>query len=177
MDHFHTPHLEARRLQADDLPQLLRMNGNPEVMKTLGGVRDEDATRAFLEESLAHWDTYSFGVYTLWTRPDKHFAGRCGLRHVAPEGVDEVEVHLGLMPDCWGRGFGTEVVRSLVHIGFTHLPLESIIAFTLCTNLASQHVMEKAGFRYEKDFVYKGMPHVLTRLRREEALRNHATAS
>ena len=38
-----------------------------------------------------------------------------------------------------------------------------MIAYTLPDNLASRRVMEKAGFAYEREIQWVGMPHVLYR--------------
>ena len=43
-----------------------------------------------------------------------------------------------------------------------------LVCFTLPTNRASQHVMEKVGFRYERDGLYKNLPHVFYRLTVEQ---------
>ena len=39
------------------------------------------------------------------------------------------------------------------------------VSFTLPDNVASRRVMEKLGFRFERDTPYAGLPHVLYRLR------------
>jgi hypothetical protein len=42
--------------------------------------------------------------------------------------------------------------------------LADVVCLTLPTNRASQRVMEKAGFGYERDVVHTGLPHVLYRI-------------
>jgi RimJ/RimL family protein N-acetyltransferase len=37
------------------------------------------------------------------------------------------------------------------------------VSFTLPNNLASRRVMDKAGFRYERNFIHANLPHVLYR--------------
>jgi [ribosomal protein S5]-alanine N-acetyltransferase len=39
------------------------------------------------------------------------------------------------------------------------------VAFTLPDNVASRRVMEKVGFRYEREVEHVDLPHVLYRLR------------
>ncbi len=51
-----------------------------------------------------------------------------------------------------------------MRVAFTELHLPEIVCFTLPTNRASQRVMQKAGFRYERDLIYKDLPHVIYRL-------------
>jgi RimJ/RimL family protein N-acetyltransferase len=67
------------------------------------------------------------------------------------------------MPDFWGHGLATELAHAFVEIGFETLRLPELIALTLTTNAKSRRVMEKAGFRYERDVVKMDMPHILCR--------------
>ena len=39
-----------------------------------------------------------------------------------------------------------------------------IVSFALPTNRASRRVMEKVGFKYERDILHLNLPHVLYRL-------------
>ena len=89
--------------------------------------------------------------------------GRAILRHLDVGGVDEIEIGYGFMPDYWGRGLATEVAHALVAMGRDQLHLPSVVAITTPANLASQHVMQKAGLAYERDIVHAGVPHVLFR--------------
>jgi RimJ/RimL family protein N-acetyltransferase len=59
-------------------------------------------------------------------------------------------------------------------IGFQHLGLDSIGAWTLPANLASQRVMAKLGFRYECDTVFRGLSHRFFRLDRCDCRPLHA---
>jgi len=69
------------------------------------------------------------------------------------------------MPEYWGRGLATEVARACVKIGFERLGVKTLVAITTPENLASQHVMRKAGLVYERDIVHAGVPHRLFRTR------------
>jgi RimJ/RimL family protein N-acetyltransferase len=51
-----------------------------------------------------------------------------------------------------------------VRVGFELLNLSHLVSFTLPTNIASQRVMQKAGFRFERDIALANSPHVLYRL-------------
>src|SRR5262249_60824821 len=161
IDSFTTDRLAAERLRADHFENLCRMDGDARVMATLNGVRTAEQTRKYLDTNLAHWDRHGFGLWVFRDRADGRYAGRGGLRHVAVEGRDEVEVSYALMPDFWGRGLATEIARASVAIAFGPLGLAELVCFTLPTNRASQRVMVKAGFRYEGDITHAGLPHVL----------------
>ena len=51
--------------------------------------------------------------------------------------------------EYWGRGIMTEAVRQLCEHVFTHTDILRIFAEPFAHNIASQRVLEKAGFQYE----------------------------
>ena len=53
-------------------------------------------------------------------------------------------------------------------MAFEQLGMTDVACFTLTTNRASQRVMEKVGFEYERDIVHAGLPHVLCRITASE---------
>jgi len=156
----------AERVTAAHWLDLRRMDENEAFMALLGGVRDTAGTVAYLEMNVKHWADHGFGMWMLRERASSAIVGRAILRHLAVEGVDEVEVGYGFMPEYWGRGLATEIAQACVRIGFEQLGLFSLVAITTPTNLGSQRVMTKAGLAYERDIVHAGIPHVLFRTRR-----------
>jgi ribosomal-protein-alanine N-acetyltransferase len=79
-------------------------------------------------------------------------------------GNDEVELAYALMTEYWGQGLATEMVEAILAVVFEKLDITNLVCFALTTNRASQRVMEKAGFEYERDVVHAGLPHVLYRI-------------
>jgi [ribosomal protein S5]-alanine N-acetyltransferase len=107
IDTFQTERLVAERLRDDHLGILTEMHKDPRVMATLGGVRSEEQSRLFHEESLGQWDRHGHGLWVLRDRTDGRFVGRGGIRHVTLGDVDEVEIAYALMSEYWGRGLAT----------------------------------------------------------------------
>jgi RimJ/RimL family protein N-acetyltransferase len=70
------------------------------------------------------------------------------------------------MPEVWGRGLATDACRAFIEIGFGHYAFDELVATTLTTNAASENVMKKCGFTYDRTFVNQWGPHVLYRLAR-----------
>lgn len=165
---FCTDHLIATRLRAEDFDELCNMHRDPRVMATLGGLRSTEQTRRFLHENLDHWERHGYGLWVFRDKVDGRFVGRGGLRKVTVGGSNEVEVAYAVMAEFWGQGVATEMAVASLQIGFTQLGMRDIVAFTLPTNHASRRVMEKVGFRYERDIIHVGLPHVLYRIRRED---------
>lgn len=166
-----TERFELRRPTAGDLDDLVRMHLDPRMMQTLGGLRSADQSREDLARMMAHWDEHGFGLYFVHGRSG--FLGRAGVKRVFVGGRDEVEVGYSIVADAWGRGLATEAARRLVRVGFEDLGLTELVSFTLPGNAASRRVMEKAGFRYERDGTYADLPHVFYRLHSPSDLHTH----
>ncbi|MFP6630358.1 MAG: GNAT family N-acetyltransferase [Myxococcota bacterium] len=164
LDELRTERLLLRRPAATDYADLLRMHSDPEVMATLGGVRGEAVTDRYLREMIAHWDSQAFGYWMAHDPETGAFAGRAGLRLMVVAGQPEIELGYGFLSDYWGRGIATEAAAAIVRVGFESVGTRDLVCFTETTNDRSQRVMEKAGFRYEKDFVYADITHRLYRL-------------
>lgn len=161
---LHTSRLFAERPRAEHLADICVMHQDPQVMATLGGIRSIETTRQLFERWMQHWEQYGYGVYVWRTRTDGCFVGRAGLLHVHVGGNCEVELLYALQTVFWGKGLATELAHTLVHLGFEHIGLKDMVCFTLPTNHASQRVMQKVGFRYERDIVHADLPHVFCRL-------------
>lgn len=159
-----TPRLLAERLQEKHFEMLCRMHQNPSVMATLGGLRSAEQTREFLSDNLDHWRQHGYGLWVFTAKADGRFVGRSGLRHVHVAGNEELELAYALDAAFWGQGLATEMARGILDVGSKSFNRSSIVCFTLTSNRASQRVMGKLGFHYERDFVRGNQPHVLYRL-------------
>ena len=165
LDTFSTPRLRAERLTPQHRDEITRMHRDPAVMATLGGVRDDAQTEAYLTRNLKHWDDYGFGLWIVRDAADGRVAGRAVVRHLLLEGTDEVEVGYGFYQGWWGRGLATEIARACVEIGFTRLGRASLVALTLPTNLRSQRVLTKVGLSFDREIDHEGSRHALFRSR------------
>jgi ribosomal-protein-alanine N-acetyltransferase len=164
LEQLRTDRLILERLRAEHRDDLGRLHRDPRVAATLGGVRSEEETARILTACVQHWEEHGFGLWAVRDRRTDQFAGRGGLKHTHIGGRDEVEVAYALLPQYWGQGVATELAVESVRVGFELLHLPDLVCFTLTTNRASLRVMERAGFRYERDMVHAGLPHVFYRL-------------
>jgi RimJ/RimL family protein N-acetyltransferase len=139
-----TERLTLTPLAESDLPHLVALNGDPEVMRYITGramTPDEVAAElpSLLDsEGLRLWSGYdadgSFaGVWFLSADPDDPDAGELGWR---------------LPRSAWGRGLAVEGARALVGHGFATLGLGRLWAETMGVNTRSRRVMERLGMRH-----------------------------
>ena len=162
-EEFTVSGLVARRVQSTDLEDLRRVDSDPRVMETLGGVRDRDATAADLNYDLEHWDRHGFGVYLIKSARGEP-VGRGGLRCRTLLGRPEVEVAFSLRPMWWGRGHGTALARRLAELAQDSHLSESLVATVEPANLASIRVLEKLGFTADGQLQRAGTTMTLYRL-------------
>lgn len=101
----------------------------------------------------------------LWRdKKNKKFIGRAGLKSILLDNKNEVELGYTIRPEYWGNGIAVEMSLIAIELAFNRLSLSELICFTGVQNYQSLSVMQKLGFHYEKDFVYRDMPHKLYRL-------------
>ncbi len=160
---FDTKRLHAERLQQDHFEFIHKMNRDERIMAHLGGPRSHKQTSEYMEQNLAHWEQYGYGIWILRQRVTGIFTGRGGLRNTVLAGKDEVEVAYGLLPEFWNMGLATEFVEAVVRIGFSEMRLSSLACITRQSNTASLRVLEKTDFLFERNIIYQGKPHMLFR--------------
>ncbi|MFQ6172430.1 GNAT family N-acetyltransferase [Oryzobacter sp. R7] len=69
-----------------------------------------------------------------------------GTGHVRAEGL----LGWNVAPGCWGRGFATQIARTLLEVAFDELRLHRVTAGCFADNTASWRVMERVGMRREQ---------------------------
>lgn len=153
MQDFATARLNAARLSPGDLPDLVALHLDAEVSRYLGGVRTPEATAAYLGVNLRHWTDHGFGLWTLRTA-EGAFVGRAGLRYIDLEGVRELEIAYTLTRNVWSQGLGSEIADVLVNIWKTRIPEPSLVGVVMKGHAASEGVLLKTGFAYERAAVF-----------------------
>lgn len=162
---FVTERLFAKKVTANDLEKFLLMHTHEEVMRTLGGIRNEEQSLDNLNWNLKQWEENGFGLWMFYLKGTQEWIGRGGLRRIEIDKCKEVEVGYALMPKFWNQGLATEITKACLEIAFEILRLNDVVCFTWTTNKASQRVMEKCGFIYERNFMHADLPHVLYRIK------------
>ncbi|HSO97560.1 MAG TPA: GNAT family N-acetyltransferase [Solirubrobacteraceae bacterium] len=148
-----TERLALDRVTPDDEPGLSRIFRDPLVAATLSETGAPPSAAQLHERhaaKLAHWERFGFGVWVVRDRVSRDILGQGGLQHAFAKGLDDIEVGWTIAPERWGEGLATEVALASVETAFGALALPRVIALTTAENTASQRVMEKAGFRFER---------------------------
>jgi ribosomal-protein-alanine N-acetyltransferase len=148
-----TERLRLRPFGAADDDLLYTLYGDDRVMsiRKIGPqtrTQSDDQLRGIVD----HWDRRGFGVWAVFDKADGAFLGECGLREIRPGDGEAIELTYGLAPEAWGRGLGSEAGRAALDWGFEMAGLGTVYAIARADNARSRRVMEKLGFRFEKEW-------------------------
>ncbi len=154
-----TDRLVLRPLTLADLGPMHEVYGDREVMRYIGrgGAHSEtvEESEERLQRLIDHQEKHGFSMWAVTERASGAVMGDGGLILYAHRGP-EIELGYRLAKPYWGKGYATEVARAWVAHGFDELGLERIVAVTHPQNVASQRVLEKAGFRFRGMTAYEG---------------------
>lgn len=162
---FDTERLVAEPLNlAAHEEELAALHADARVMTSMGGTRDRDENRVWVEQNTRHARDEGFGVFVFRARATGEAIGRGAIRRLEIGGLVEVEIGYVVAADRWGRGLATEMGKWLVAYA-ERAGLRDVVAVTQSGNIASRRVMDKLGFRYERDVDHQGDTRVLYRRR------------
>lgn len=104
------------------------------------------------EDGAAAKTEFLFAVRRL---ADDSYVGNVNIHHRDPH---EMEIGYWLDKKHWGQGLATEVVNFATGFARKLPDIKSLFATTSLENTASQKLLEKSGFKFEKQIVSTGCP-------------------
>lgn len=133
-----------RRMQEDDIPMLLAMESDPEVMRYSTGVKPADEARrqellAWLREPLTrlgHWAITVDGAAVGW------------VSLVPLAGTDSIQLAYRLQRAAWGKGYASQAAKQLCEYAWRETEVSELVAVVWPDNQASVRVLEKLGFAF-----------------------------
>ncbi|HET6282221.1 MAG TPA: GNAT family N-acetyltransferase [Polyangia bacterium] len=152
-----TSRLLLRPFQLMDAEVAHAWFGDPLVMRyTPTGSDDSvEKTRERLAEYQAHQAAHGFSKWLIADRESGRALGDAGLLRLPDEGW--MDLGFRLLPSYWGKGLATEAASAWVSAAAGVLHLRRLGAFVHPENVASIHVLEKVGFRTERQDTVMGM--------------------
>ncbi len=156
-----TERLFLRHFHMLDVEAMYQVFGDVEVMRFGDGVQTKEWVRAWLHTCLeGYYQTWGFGPYAVVEQRSQDVIGYCGLFFFPDvNGQPEIEIGYRLRRAAWGQGYATEAVRAVRDYAFNILGLKRLIAIIDPASLASIHVAEKSGMKYEQEVMLEGYTH------------------
>ncbi len=162
---LHTSRLGFRTWTEDDLDRAVRLWGDADVTRLIGGPFLAEQIQRRLTQEIGNQATYGFQYWPIFLLVDDVHVGCCGLRpYPAEPRVYELGFHLHKA--FWGQGFAVEAARAVIAYAFEQLAVAELCAGHHPANEASRRVLIKLGFHYTHDEFYPptGLRHPAYRL-------------
>lgn len=155
-----TERLIIRYLRPEDEEPLLRVFGDPKVMRYGDGVQSREWIHQWLQKTLQEYEQRGYGPYAVTQAEGQELLGYCGLFYFPDvNGQPEIEIGYRFARVAWGKGYATEAAVAVKEYAFSSLGIQRLIALIDPSNVASVRVAEKLGMKYEHDVMFKGYTH------------------
>ncbi len=145
---INTERLLLRPFQNDDVVSLYDIQCNPESMQYTFCASSLNESKERLQAYAAQLHQYGYAPWTILLKSNQKIIGWGGLNIDPFDPGWGIEVAYFFHPDCWGKGFATELVQTTIDHGFIKLGLSEINAYAHKNNSASIRVLEKCSFRF-----------------------------
>lgn len=155
MSPLKTDRLLLRPWTDEDLPDIAKINADPDVMRFIGtgGPLSLEQTRQSLTRHMASQERCGYCMWAVEMRDSGELIGVCGLIDYTD---GEVETGWRLAKSHWGRGLATEAARRVQQHAFETLKLPRLIAIAHPPNRPSIRIMEKLGMTFRKMDNFQG---------------------
>lgn len=140
--------LTLRRMRLSDAEEWAEYALLPEVTRyTSASATSVEDLVPVIDRSLVA-EAASPVLFAVRTRQGGRLVATFGFHTIMPHNRT-AEINYDVRPDCWGRGIATDCCRAAVRWGFTVREWVRIQGTAQESNLASQAVLRKCGFRFE----------------------------
>lgn len=136
-------------IQDCDYSDLKKLYTNDQVRKYLGGATDDEILlRNKFEEVLdnSRNDAYYWVIRSI---SNNEFIGLITLDNY--HDGKNIEVSYQLLPEWWGSGYATEVLKAIIDYSFGELGLAKLMAETQTENISSCRLLERVGMKFERN--------------------------
>jgi ribosomal-protein-alanine N-acetyltransferase len=149
---FETERLCLNEATWDDAENVYRLHTLYEIDRynTIGIPKSVDETREVMRPAIEDKrNEVRKKLFWKITKKDSgEFIGEAGMS-LSADRFKLGEIFYNLLPEQWGKGYGTEIAKALIKFGFEKLHLHKIEAGVATENKRSIRVLEKAGMTQE----------------------------
>lgn len=142
---FTTTHFIVRQFTIADSEAFYLLNSNEAVMRYIRPVKDRAGSDAFLSQQLN--DFSEEPRLGRWYVGEKETDRLIGMFSILPmQGTIDYHIGYALLPNEWGKGYATELLKTGVAYFFNNFDKQQLFAITQPENIASEKVLAKVGF-------------------------------
>ena len=147
------------KMLPEDFESFYTMVSNEKVMVTVTGraLSEVEALKKFkslLSNNILH---KSFGSFKVMDTSNSGLMGFAKLE-ITREKLNEAELGFLLLPEYWGKGYGSEIAGILMKVAISDPHLKRVWANVDPDNKASRKILINNGFVSEKLGIIDGLP-------------------
>lgn len=145
-----TDRLILRDYEREDIDSFYKLKSCKEVWtySTFEPLVSKRQAQELLNEVVSNRKLGKLDFMALFRKTDMCFIGEAGIIGSRPQ-ANRCEVGYNLLPDYWGNGYATEIVKEIIKYAYDVNKYERIEAIALEVNTASSRVLEKSGLKKE----------------------------
>lgn len=130
----------------DDFEYFFKLVSNEKIMvMNYGRVFTLEEAKKYYKKVLEINEKYKgFGQFKVFEGSNKNFIGLGAI--VANEDVTEAEIEYLLLPDYWGKGYGSRLAETLISMAQEVKSIKKVTAITDPNNVGSKKILLKNGF-------------------------------
>jgi RimJ/RimL family protein N-acetyltransferase len=152
MDPFETERLIVRQFTIDDADHFFLFNSSQQVMQYIRPVKTRAESDAFLEENFnLYLDGFPYGRMFVVDKLTGSFVGTFSILYL--DGESDYHIGYALMPNYWGMGYASELVKYGTALFFERTKHSCLFAITQPENKASEMVLLKNKFSLSGEFL------------------------
>jgi len=156
---FQTKRLKVRKAETSDADFYLRLWNNGIVMKMVGFPNGLKTTKEKIRKQIEDHPNHEFDQTLVVIEKDSgKRIGECKLGLPNDDGISCPDFKF--FPEYWGKGFGKELINGLCKYTFSHTRALILETSPNVNNLASQKLVQSAGARKIRKFVYQFPQHM-----------------
>jgi len=142
-----------------DFDSFFILTGNEKVMsmiteRPLSKEETREKFNTLLKNNQLH---HALGSFMVFEATASNFLGVAKLE-ITEKKRDEAELGFMLLPETWGKGYGSEIARILMEVAFTVPHLKWVYAYIDPDNQGSRKILIKNGFISEGLGELDGLP-------------------
>ncbi len=152
MNILETSRLRLRHATEDDAAHILELVNDPDWLRYIGdrGVKNlEDARNYVRKGPAASYAQHGFGLFLVELKADGSAVGLCGL--LKRDFLPDPDLGFAVLPRYRGLGLTFEAAQGVLDHGREAFGFERFLAITSLDNTISGRLLEKLGFRFERE--------------------------
>ena len=146
------PQISLRKYKLSDLDRLCELFIDDAILDSLGALTKKQLSKKkekiWIKSAIKRQKEKKPNSLDWVIEADNEYVGGIGIHDINWD-KQKAEIGYWIGKNYWGQGIATKAVKQLVKLLFKKYKFMRISGLAYVTNLASQRVLEKAGFKYE----------------------------